>query len=235
MTSTNAQRDLALALDFESRDEMLEAVGKLGSQRPVLKLGLRLVPHLTAIDIKYLKSIGFRVFIDVKLHDIPTQVGSSVRTWAKFGADFLTIHTSGGRAMIREALKSAEGTGLRILGVSVLTSLDHSDLLDIGVAGRDVSQQVLGLVRMARDAGLNSFVCSAQEISMLKERFPDIYLVTPGLHLEEGRRAADQKRGLHYREAVAQGSDMLVIGRAIWQAPEPEQAVARVMGDLKAL
>ena len=231
MSKHGPKKELALALDFESRDEMLEAVGRLGSQRPILKLGLRLVPHLSAIDIKYLKSIGFRVFVDVKLHDIPSQVESSIRTWAKFGADFLTIHTSGGRTMIHEAVKAAEGSGLRVLGVSVLTSLDKSDLEDIGVQ-REVSEQVLGLVQIARASGLNSFVCSAQEITLLKERFSDIYLVTPGLHLEEAQQAPDQKRGMHYLEAIERGADMLVIGRAIWQSPDPEQAVARVMGDL---
>ncbi len=225
------KKELALALDFESRDELLEAVGRLGSARPVLKLGLRLVPHLSKVDITYLKAIGFRIFIDVKLHDIPTQVASSVRTWSAFGADYLTIHTCGGRTMIREALAAAKGTGLKILGVSVLTSLDDSDLRDIGVT-RKLSDQVLGLVEMARSEGLNAFVCSAQEISFLKEKFPDIYLVTPGLHIDESKKATDQKRGLHYREALALGADMLVIGRAIWHSSEPDRSVATVMGDL---
>jgi len=226
-----AKRDLALALDFESRDELLAAVGRLGSARPILKLGLRLVPHLTKDDIRYLKAIGFRIFVDVKLHDIPSQVESAVRTWSKCGADFVTIHACGGREMIRQALLASQGSGLRVLGVSVLTSLDAADLSDIGVS-RDVSSQVVALAGLGRSEGLNSFVCSAQEISLLKEKFPDIYLVTPGLHLDENARAVDQKRGLHYREALERGSDMLVIGRAIWQAPDPEAAVARVMGDL---
>ena len=194
-------------------------------------LGLRLVPHLSKVDIQNLKAIGFKIFIDVKLHDIPSQVESAVRTWADFGADFLTIHTTGGRAMIREAMKASKGTGLRILGVSVLTSLDVSDLEDIGVK-RDVASQVVALVEMARSEGLNSFVCSAEEISLLKQKFPDIYLTTPGLHIDESRKAADQKRGMHYQEALKRGADLLVIGRAVWQSPEPEQSVARVMGDL---
>lgn len=227
----STKKALALALDFESRDELLEAVGHLNNTRPVLKLGLRLIPHLSKTDILYLKTLGFKIFVDVKLHDIPSQVESAVRTWVDFGADFLTIHTSGGREMIRQALAAAQGTSVRLLGVSVLTSLDTSDLRDIGVT-RNLSDQVLQLVTMAREVGLNSFVCSAQEISLLKEKFPDVYLCTPGLHLDEAQVASDQKRGMHYREALKRGADLLVIGRAIWQAAEPEQAVARVMGDL---
>jgi orotidine-5'-phosphate decarboxylase len=229
--SRASQRDLAIAFDFTSRDELFAALAQLGTSRPVLKLGLRLLPFLSPSDIADLKSRGFRIFIDAKLHDIPTQVGSAVKTWARFGADFLTIHVCGGRAMIREALANAKGTSLRVLGVSVLTSLDADDLKDIGIA-HEVSSQVRSLVKMAKSEGLDSFVCSAQEIETLKKHFPGIYLVTPGLHIDESRRALDQKRAMHYREALSKGADMLVIGRAIWDSPSPDTCVHQVMGDL---
>ncbi len=227
----SSRRDLALALDFESREELFAAIERLGSARPVLKLGLRLLPWMTPSDFSDLKKRGFKIFVDAKLHDIPTQVSSALRTWQTLGADFVTIHTSGGRAMVRAAMDAVRGGTTRVLGVSVLTSLDEADLSDLGVV-RNVSDHVASLVEMSMTEGLRSFVCSAHEIRGLKARFPEVYLVTPGLHIDDTSRAADQKRGMHYRQALDEGADLLVIGRAIWNSPRPEEAVLRVMGDL---
>lgn len=224
---------LALALDFESRDEFHRALKRVGSERPVLKLGLRLLPHLGAQDFLELKHKGFDLFIDVKLHDIPSQVASSVKTWSSLGADFLTLHLSGGRSMIRAAVEAAQSSQTKLLGVSVLTSQDENDLLELGVQ-RKVSEQVLHLARMAWTEGLKGFVCSALELPMIKAEWSESFVCTPGLKLDDASES-DQKRSLSYREAAMLGSDLLVIGRGIWKSPDPALALKTVMNHLKEL
>ena len=230
---------LALALDFESREAFDQALLKIGSERPVLKLGLRLVPLLGAQDFVELKSRGFELFVDVKLHDIPTQVASSVKTWADLGADYLTLHCCGGREMLKAAVEEAQRSSIRLLGVSVLTSQDDTDLKELGIA-RSVSEQVLHLARLSWAQGLKGFVCSAQELSLLKAEWPDVFVCTPGLVLDTedaGSASAygDQKRSLSYVEALERGSDLLVMGRSIWKSADPQKTLREVMKRIKDL
>jgi len=231
---------LALALDFDTREAFQQAVKRVGSERPVLKLGLRLLPLLGEQDLIELKSKGFDLFIDVKLHDIPSQVQSSVKTWAALGADYLTIHATGGREMVRAAVEEAQNSQIRLLGVSVLTSQDESDLKEQGIQ-RTVSEQVLHLARLSWTQGLKGFVSSAQELSLLKAEWPDVFVCTPGLTLDDssvdGSDAAhsDQKRSLSYIEAAQRGSDLLVMGRSIWKSPDSQKTLREVMNRIKDL
>ncbi len=172
------------------------------------------------------------LFLDLKLHDIPNKVAGAVRAAAALRPLLLTLHCSGGKAMLRAAAEAAaqavpDRQRLKLLGVSVLTSLDEEDLAAVGQQG-PVAEQVRRLALLARDCGLDGVVCSPLEVAMLREACgPGFLLVVPGNRLL-GRAAGDQKRVMGPRETLAAGADYLVIGRPITGAPDPA-AAARAM------
>ncbi len=172
------------------------------------------------------------LFLDLKLHDIPNTVAGAVRAAAALRPLLLTLHCSGGKAMLRAAAEAAaqavpDRQRLKLLGVSVLTSLDEEDLAAVGQQG-PVAEQVRRLALLARDCGLDGVVCSPLEVAMLREACgPGFLLVVPGIRLL-GRAAGDQKRVMGPRETLAAGADYLVIGRPITGAPDPA-AAARAM------
>jgi orotidine-5'-phosphate decarboxylase len=172
------------------------------------------------------------LFLDLKLHDIPNTVAGAVRAAAALKPLFLTLHCSGGKAMLRAAAEAAaqavpDRQRLKLLGVSVLTSLDDEDLAAVGQQG-PVAEQVRRLALLARDCGLDGVVCSPLEVAMLREACgPNFLLVVPGIRLL-GLAAGDQKRVMGPRETLAAGADYLVIGRPITGAPDPA-AAARAM------
>lgn len=218
-------------MDQRSREEFWKAVGQLQPHpKLVLKLGLRLIPHLNEDDFQKIKSQGFKIFIDAKLHDIPSQVADSVRTWARLGADYITVHLSGGRPMLEAAQNAAEESSVVLLGVSVLTSMDEGDLKSVGVQ-KSVEGQVKSLIELGRASGLSAFVCSANEIEGLLADSPELKLVTPGLSLEGSHAGMgdDQKRRRSVDEAMAAGAFMLVLGRALWNAPDPSAALSGLL------
>ncbi len=213
--------DLALALDQTDKASFWSAVNSL-PQDPnlVLKIGLRLLPLLGADDFLKLKSKGHKLFIDVKLHDIPSQTADAVKTWAALGASFVTVHLSGGREMLLQAQAAAAESKIKLLGVSILTSLDASDLKEIGFTN-DVSAQVNKLIDLGVDCGLNGFVCSPFEVESVLKNHPKAFLVTPGISIDESMEGvgSDQKRRRSFKEALDAGSSMPVVGRSLWQAP----------------
>ncbi len=172
------------------------------------------------------------LFLDLKLHDIPNTVAGAVRAAAALRPLLLTLHCSGGKAMLRAAAEAAaqavpDRQRLKLLGVSVLTSLDDEDLASVGQQG-PIADQVRRLALLARDCGLDGVVCSPLEVAMLREACgPSFLLVVPGIRLL-GRAAGDQKRVMGPRETLAAGADYLVIGRPITGAPDPA-AAARAM------
>jgi orotidine-5'-phosphate decarboxylase len=172
------------------------------------------------------------LFLDLKLHDIPNTVAGAVRAAAALRPLLLTLHCSGGKAMLRAAAEAAaqavpDRQRLKLLGVSVLTSLDDEDLASVGQQG-PVADQVRRLALLARECGLDGVVCSPLEVAMLREACgPGFLLVVPGIRLL-GRAAGDQKRVMGPRETLAAGADYLVIGRPITGAPDPA-AAARAM------
>jgi orotidine-5'-phosphate decarboxylase len=172
------------------------------------------------------------LFLDLKLHDIPNTVAGAVRAAAALKPLFLTLHCGGGKAMLRAAAEAAaqavpDRQRLKLLGVSVLTSLDDEDLAAVGQQG-PVAEQVRRLALLARDCGLDGVVCSPLEVAMLREACgANFLLVVPGIRLL-GRATGDQKRVMGPRETLAAGADYLVIGRPITGAPDPA-AAARAM------
>lgn len=173
---------------------------------------------------------GRPIFLDLKLHDIPETVERSVARAAALGARWITVHASGGPAMLKRAVErtQTEGTGLEIVAVTILTSLDDRDLAAIGFSG-DVGASADTLGRMAWEQGVRSFVCSPQEAARLRAALgPQATLITPGVRASGAGSPDDQKRTLSASEAIERGADWVVVGRPIRDASEP-LSVARIL------
>jgi orotidine-5'-phosphate decarboxylase len=176
------------------------------------------------------------LFLDLKLHDIPNTVAGAVRSAAALRPMFLTVHCAGGSAMMRAAAEAAKEASaqnrLRLLGVSVLTSLDDGDLVQLGQRG-PVGEQAVRLALLARDSGLDGVVCSPLEVAALRAACGSGFLLmVPGIRLM-GAAAGDQKRVMGPREALAAGADYLVIGRPITGAPDPAAAARALLASLR--
>ena len=189
----------------------------------MLKVGLELFveagPRATALG----QECGRPVFLDLKLHDIPETVERAVARACALGARMVTVHASGGPAMLRRAVERAkrEASGLEVVAVTVLTSLDESDLAAMGMHA-EVGAQVERLARLAWAEGVRSFVCSPHEAARLRASLgPEATLVTPGVRAARATGADDQKRTMTAGEAIAAGANWVVVGRPIRDAADP--------------
>lgn len=226
-------RRVMVALDVDSRDKALQLAEQLRGTGCWLKVGMELYNANGATIIQELKEKGFPIFLDLKLHDIPNTVERATRVLASYGADMLTIHCSGGYEMMSRAVQathevkslSATGDRMKVVGITVLTSLDEERLQnDLGV-GRTLQNQVVALAELGKKAGLDGVVASAQEGKILRESLGSEFLViTPGIRLA-GSETHDQARTLTPKEALAAGSSYLVVGRPITQATNPREAL----------
>ena len=169
------------------------------------------------------------VFLDLKLHDIPHTVGKAVEALARLEPAILTVHASGGRAMMAAA-KAAAPPETKVVAVTVLTSLDRDDLSTIGI-DRSPSGQVKRLAELAREAGLDGIVCSGSEVGAARTAWPDGFLVVPGVR-PEGAEVQDQKRVVTPAEALSSGASVLVIGRPISAALNPRRAIMDIASSL---
>jgi len=226
--------DLILALDLETRDEAAPILRQLAGRLRWVKIGLQM---FTAYGPDYVRAVadqGFSVFLDLKLHDIPNTVAGAVRSLLPLRPAMLTIHASGGPAMIAAARAEADRAGAArpiILAVTVLTSIDAASLSDVGVSGGPV-QQVLRLARLALAAGADGLVCSPQEVARIRDAFGDEPLVVvPGVR-PAGSAAGDQARTATPAEAVEAGADWIVVGRPITAAADPAAAAAAIAASL---
>lgn len=227
------QTPIIVALDFPSREAALAMAGQLDSKLCRVKVGKELFTRCGPQVVEALQAKGFEVFLDLKFHDIPNTTAMAVQAAAELGVWMVNVHCSGGLRMMtacRETLdRSGAGKPL-LIGVTVLTSMEQADLAGIGL-DMAPQEQVLRLAGLASEAGLDGLVCSAQEARSLKERFAQLQLVTPGIR-PAGSQADDQRRILTPAEAMAAGSDYLVIGRPIAQAKDPAAALAAVVAEL---
>ena len=182
--------------------------------------------------VNLMHEAGKRVFLDLKLHDIPNTVAGAVRSAATLGVDLLTLHIAGGPAMLKAAVqaKADAGSRMKLLGITVLTSLDGHEFPEV-YASASVSDRVIAFARSAQDAGLDGIVCSPQELDPLRSVVePGFLRVTPGIRLPGGD-AQDQKRIATPRTALESGASYLVIGRALSQAGQPQAAWDAIMQD----
>jgi orotidine-5'-phosphate decarboxylase len=216
---------LIVALDVPSASDARALVAKLGDEVVFYKLGLELFMAGGYFDlVAWLVARGKRVFVDLKFFDVPETVRSAVRALRGRGIAFATVH--GNQKMMEAAV--AEKGDVKILAVTVLTSLDRGDLDDLGFAC-DVERLVLSRARRALEAGCDGVISSGLEAPMLKRELGDrILVVTPGIRPIENRPADDQKRTVDVAQAFASGADYIVVGRPIRQAADPAAAAAAI-------
>ena len=221
--------DLIVALDVGSAKEAEATVGRIGDAVSFYKVGLELFIADGVETLAMLRGRGKRIFLDLKLHDIPRTVERSVKSAMRFGAELLTIHASGGAAMVRAAADASEGR-IKIVAVTVLTSLDAFDMVDIGVT-RTPADQVEALAHLAVANGAHGLVCSPQEVGRLRKALGEApYLITPGVR-PAGSDVGDQKRIATPAQAVRDGASALVIGRPILEAPDPYAAAMAIRAE----
>lgn len=223
------------AVDTPSMEEAGLLAGLIKDEVGGLKLGKEFFTGLGPDGVRRLASTGLDIFLDLKFHDIPNTVAGAVRAACSLGVAMLTVHASGGPAMLRAAVDAASAKGdsrPQILAVTVLTSLDDADLEAVGQRG-PAAEQVLRLATLARDCGVDGIVCSPKEIPPLRAALgPDIALVVPGIR-PDWAAAGDQKRVMTPAEAVAAGADYLVVGRPITQADDPIDAARRIAAEIE--
>lgn len=224
--------DVIVALDYPSADEALAMVEQLGQPATFYKVGLELYTRGGPSVVESLAALGKRVFLDLKLHDIPNTVAGAVRSASELGVDLLTVHTAGGPAML-EAAAEASGPDMRILGVTLLTSLTPTDLEVVwGREIRSIREEVGRLTDLAVACELDGVVASALEVSWIRNRVEqDFLVVTPGIR-PTGADRGDQRRVATPADAVSAGSDYLVVGRPVTQADDPVAALAALLAEL---
>ena len=239
MTSLDSARDrLVFALDLPDPKEAMECARSLRGSLRWIKVATTLFTRGGAPLVADLRGLGFDVFLDLKFHDIPAQVQGACRAAAGLGVGLMTVHAGGGRAMLEAAAfgaaqgaKDADCPPPRVLAVTVLTSLDGSDLADVGVT-RGVEDQVLALARLARDAGCGGIVASPKELPLLRPAVPRPFgILTPGIR-PAGAAVGDQKRVTTPGDAIRGGSDWLVVGRPIRNAPDRVAATAAILEEM---
>ena len=198
-----------------------------------LKLGLEFFCAHGPEGVRAFQDIGLPIFLDLKLHDIPNTVAGAAKAAAGLGVGILNVHAAGGAAMMKAALEAARAAGprMKLIAVTVLTSLNNADLLAVGQTP-SAGEQVLRLAQLAKSCGLDGVVCSAHEIAAIRAVLgPDFLLVVPGIR-PAGAALGDQSRVMGPAEAMAAGADILVIGRPITEAPDPVTAARNIAESL---
>jgi orotidine-5'-phosphate decarboxylase len=233
LTNDLAAKDrLAVALDVPDTAAALALVDRLEGSCRWLKVGMELYYSAGNALVEALRQRGYSIFLDLKLHDIPNTVAGAVRSATQAGAELLTVHASGGGAMLRAAAEAAEAPGSpRLLAVTVLTSMDAAELISVGVSASP-AEQALRLARLAKDSGIHGMVCSAEEVGSLRREIgPDALLVVPGIR-PSGASVDDQRRIATPGDAISRGSSMLVVGRPITKATNPAAAARAVLEEI---
>jgi orotidine-5'-phosphate decarboxylase len=226
--------DLILALDVPTREAAAPILRQLRGQLRWVKIGLQLFTAYGPGYVREVASLGFNIFLDLKLHDIPHTVAKAVESLAPLPIQMLTLHTAGGGEMMRaaQAAQQKHHPGLLLLGVTVLTSMDSAGLNEIGVTA-SAADQVARLGRLAADAGLRGLVCSPLEVAMLRQQLPaGMQLITPGIRPASEAGSDDQKRVMTPAEAARAGSTYIVVGRPILQAADPAAAARAILAEL---
>lgn len=223
---------IIVALDLPTSKAALKLATDLAPSVGLFKIGLELYTAEGPVALRAIPFLGPKIFLDLKLHDIPNTVARAVQAASNLSVEMLTIHLSGGAEMIQAAVSARKGE-MTILGVTVLTSATEQTLRETGVS-ETIDKQVLRLARLGVENGIDGFVASPHEIKPLRAEFGDkIKIVTPGIR-PSWSEPGDQKRFMTPREAIEAGADYLVIGRPIIAAPDPAEAAARILKEIQA-
>ena len=227
---TRPNERIIVALDVAQEDEALRLVERLASRISRFKVGLQLYTAAGPEVVRKIIATGAKVFLDLKLHDIPNTVEGAVESARTLGVEMMTIHLGGGEPMIRAALEAAEDR-LIIVGVTVLTSQNDETLGAVGCS-EGVANQVMRLAKLGVGCGIRALVASPQEAPALRTEFGEqVKIITPGIR-PAGAVSGDQKRVTTPSEAIEAGADFLVIGRPIVDDPHPVSAVDRILAEI---
>lgn len=218
-----------VALDTPDLDRAREMALKVRHHVGGIKLGLEFFAANGRSGVREMAELGLPIFLDLKLHDIPNTVGKAIQALRPLAPAILTVHAAGGRAMMEDA-KAAAPSGTKVVGVTVLTSLDSSDLAAGGIGG-DPQEQVARLTELSREAGIDGVVCSGAEVATAKKLWPHGFFVVPGVRPQDGA-VGDQKRVVTPRAALDAGASILVVGRPITQAANPDAAARAIEATL---
>ena len=225
----NTKRFIFCALDFTDLKKTLDFTEIIKNNVGGIKLGLEFFSKNGPQGVEKMKKFGLPIFLDLKLHDIPNTVKQSLKNVLSLEPDFLTVHLSGGYRMIEVLQDIKKQT--KIIGVSLLTSLDNEDLKNMGINLKS-NEFVEHLVKIGVNAGIDGIVSSAQEVDNLKKKFNDLIFVTPGIRLSSDK-TDDQKRTKSPRSAIASGSDLLVIGRPITESKNPVSSINEIINNIE--
>lgn len=230
-SSTISPRDrLIVALDFPTKSSALALVSALSDSVSIYKIGLQLYTSEGPEIVRAVAATGARIFLDLKLHDIPSTVAKAVSAAGALGVQMLTIHLGGGRAML-DAAVGARPPNLLLLGVTVLTSATAETLSETGV-NCGIEEQVLRLARLGQESGIGGLITSPNEVRTLRQQFgSEMKLITPGIR-PTWAAANDQRRFTTPSEALKSGADYLVVGRPITADPDPRAAVERLLEEI---
>jgi len=229
---------LVVALDLPDRGSALKMVERLTGAVGMFKIGSQLFTAEGPALVHEIVKAGEKVFLDLKFHDIPNTVAGAVESAARLGVSILNVHTLGGSEMMRAAAHAVGERGLlwitrpAVLGVTVLTSMDKTDLADVGIAS-DLRGEVVRLATLARDSGLDGIVASPEEIRLIRECITaeDYIVLTPGVRPAWSEKG-DQKRVAQPADAIRDGADFIVIGRAITESADPRAATDRILDEI---
>jgi orotidine-5'-phosphate decarboxylase len=229
-----ANEQIIVALDFATEAETFDLVDKLGAVATAYKVGLQLLTAEGPSVVRRLVGQGKTVFLDLKLHEIPNSVAGAVSAAGHLGVSMVTVHASAGSAVLRAAVEAARPfPGMKVLALTVITSMAQEDMNEVGVEG-PVLEQVVRLARLAAAAGCQGIVTSAQEAATLREVLPsDFLVVTPGTQLS-GEAKTDQNRTSTPAEAIALGATHLVMGRSISRSADPRMTFELTCGEVAA-
>jgi orotidine-5'-phosphate decarboxylase len=220
---------LFVAIDTPDLERAKAIAARVRNHVGGIKLGLEFFCANGRHGVREMAELDLPIFLDLKFHDIPNTVGKAIQALRPLEPAVLTVHAAGGRAMMEDA-KAAAPAGTKVVAVTVLTSLDSGDLESIGLDG-DPHAQVERLTALAREAGLDGVVCSGNEVAAAKKLWPEGFFVVPGVRPAEGP-AGDQKRVMTPRKALDAGASILVVGRPITQAEDPDQAARAIEATL---
>ena len=229
------EEKLCIALDFATRDEILAAARRFGGKVGWLKVGLEAFVAEGPRIVTEVAETGARVFLDLKLHDIPTTVARAVAAAVRSGASMVNVHAFGGRDMLVAARESANAAGpsVKVIAVTLLTSLDSRSLADLPISGHPE-----GIARrlavLAKECGLDGAVCAAGDVREIKAACGSEFLaVVPGIR-PAGSERNDQRRVATPADALSEGADLLVVGRPVTAAPDPDAALASLLTEIQS-
>ena len=231
---------LIVALDVGSIRQARELVNLLKPCVKIFKIGLQLFSLDAEKAVDLVKSQGGEVFLDLKFHDIPSTVSKAATAILHYEPLFFTLHTLGALKMLKETAVLVRETANklklrcpRMLGVTILTSMDKDSLKQVGIA-QDLEKEVISLAGLAKEASLDGVVASPREIKLIRQKISkDFLIVTPGVR-PAGSRTMDQKRTMTPKEAIQQGADFIVVGRPITQAKDPLKVTGTILKEIKS-